>query len=282
MSNLFVLDRLVESAPYVSTVNESGIVHTSNSGSSSTSGTNVISQPFTSTGFCVEFARTSTGTWYDDDFSDGALILYLVPGDSELDFRTTSWSYQRLYTTPVVLVEFRKGLDKMVRLADSVTYPLLNPMPNNALSGALHQVVMLNYGGVVKVQLLVNGLDIGEVLTTLPWPASNQWRVVSHFHNYSRTATETLAGFAITEARVAKIAGMVYDFLGQPAARRIYLHRRSDWRLMQLGMSDAATGAYELLFFEGEADTEYSRIVLAEDDGVLLNDKIDRLLSGPA
>lgn len=72
------------------------------------------------------------------------------------------------------------------------------------------------------------------------------------------------------------VSGVVTDNLGAPAARIVRIVRRSDGLVVGEGVSDPVTGEYSLPATEGEVQ----RVVLDSADSPLLNDLIDRVISG--
>jgi hypothetical protein len=72
------------------------------------------------------------------------------------------------------------------------------------------------------------------------------------------------------------VSGVIYDDTSAETARTVRVYARGSGRLVGETISDAGTGAYELLC----PDEEVQRIVLDDDAGTLYNDLIDRVLPG--
>ena len=79
----------------------------------------------------------------------------------------------------------------------------------------------------------------------------------------------------------AGIAGVIKDANGNPCQRAVYIITRptdgSKPTVVEHGLSDPITGEYDMAV---PAAGEYSRVVISEDDDPLLNDIIDRVISG--
>jgi hypothetical protein len=78
---------------------------------------------------------------------------------------------------------------------------------------------------------------------------------------------------------IGAISGIITDRFGNPCQRKVYaVSRPTDATspvVLAHGLSDATTGAYELII---PSAGEVTRIVVSEDDDPLLNDLVDRVI----
>lgn len=72
-----------------------------------------------------------------------------------------------------------------------------------------------------------------------------------------------------------RVAGIVRDAAGTPAARSVRLYHRGNGSLIGSAVSSAETGEYSIL---APTTDEVQRIVLDDDTGTLYNDLIDRVI----
>lgn len=89
-------------------------------------------------------------------------------------------------------------------------------------------------------------------------------------------AVDVMSSRAALPQRLHSVSGVVYDDTSAPCARVVRAYRRSDGALVDQTVSDAVTGAYELICTSDEVD----RVVLDDDAGTLHNDLIDRVIPG--
>jgi hypothetical protein len=87
-------------------------------------------------------------------------------------------------------------------------------------------------------------------------------------------------GYAAWDVPPFSISGTIYDRNGDPCKRKVYaVSRPTDTAapvILAHGLSDAVTGAYELMLSN---ESEVTRVVVSEDDAdPLLNDLVDRII----